>query len=166
MKVIEKDVLTVERGFIAHQVNCQGVMGSGIALAIRNKWPHVFNAYDAYCHNQRPEDLLGCVQAVRIGPRHPEHHKNLYVLNVFSQLGFGREKVQTDYQALKRAMFSITAGEMKMNPAPKAARTTLHVPYLMGCDRGGGDWDAFSAILELGYTGEVVACKLPGVNNG
>lgn len=30
---------------ICHQVNCQGAMNSGVAKAIREKWPVVYKAY-------------------------------------------------------------------------------------------------------------------------
>ena len=33
------DLLTAPQKCIAHQVNCQGVMGSGVARAIRNEYP-------------------------------------------------------------------------------------------------------------------------------
>lgn len=39
MKIIHKDgnLLDAKTDVIAHQVNCQGVMGAGIALQIKNK---------------------------------------------------------------------------------------------------------------------------------
>ena len=33
---------------IVHQVNCQKVMGSGIAKQIRDRWPEVFVRYEEY----------------------------------------------------------------------------------------------------------------------
>ena len=33
---------------IAHQVNCLGIMGGGIALQIKNKWPKVFEEYKEF----------------------------------------------------------------------------------------------------------------------
>jgi len=39
------DILKVKSGFIVHQVNCQKVMGGGLALAIRKKWPIVYERY-------------------------------------------------------------------------------------------------------------------------
>ncbi len=34
---------------IVNTVNCVGVMGKGIALQFRNKWPENFHAYEAAC---------------------------------------------------------------------------------------------------------------------
>lgn len=41
---------------IVNTVNCVGVMGKGIALQFRNKWPENFRAYEAACkaHEVRP----------------------------------------------------------------------------------------------------------------
>lgn len=34
---------------IVNTVNCVGIMGKGIALQFRNKWPENFRAYEAVC---------------------------------------------------------------------------------------------------------------------
>lgn len=34
---------------IAHQVNCRGKMGSGVALAIKQKYPEVYQKYSEAC---------------------------------------------------------------------------------------------------------------------
>ena len=39
------NLLEQTKGVIIHGCNCQGVMSSGIALQIRNKWPGVFETY-------------------------------------------------------------------------------------------------------------------------
>ena len=48
MKIIYKkgNLLDAQTDVIAHQVNCQGVMGSGVAKQIKEKWPDVFKQYD------------------------------------------------------------------------------------------------------------------------
>ncbi len=38
MKIINGNLLEVKKGIIAHQCNCKGVMGAGIALQIKKKW--------------------------------------------------------------------------------------------------------------------------------
>ena len=42
------DILSVTKGIITHQFNCQGVMGCGIELQIRQKWPEVYQRYKAF----------------------------------------------------------------------------------------------------------------------
>ena len=38
MKIIEKNILTIEKGIVCQQVNCQGVMGAGLAKSIKEKF--------------------------------------------------------------------------------------------------------------------------------
>jgi O-acetyl-ADP-ribose deacetylase (regulator of RNase III) len=36
IKIVKGDLLSVNRGIIGHQVNCQGKMGSGVANKVKN----------------------------------------------------------------------------------------------------------------------------------
>lgn len=47
LKVINGDITEVTNGYIIHQVNDKGVMGAGVALAIRNKFPAHYEDYKA-----------------------------------------------------------------------------------------------------------------------
>ena len=67
MKIISKDILTVESGVICQQVNCQGVMGSGLAKQIRDKWPIVYEKYKAYSNNFTNDfEVLGHWQLISV----------------------------------------------------------------------------------------------------
>ena len=46
---LTKDITTVDRGIIAHGCNCQGVMGSGVARFLRDKYPQIFPEYAKMC---------------------------------------------------------------------------------------------------------------------
>ena len=48
MQIIEGDITLESSGLIIQGVNCQGAMGSGIALAIKNRWPEVYDAYKSH----------------------------------------------------------------------------------------------------------------------
>ena len=76
MNMIEKDITTVESGFILHGVNCQRTMGSGVAKAIRAKWPKLYKEYK----NTIP--MLGKVQLIHI-------NADLWVINCFTQEYYG-----------------------------------------------------------------------------
>ena len=43
--MIKKDITTIEKGVIMHQVNCQNVMGAGVAKALYTKHPKVKAAF-------------------------------------------------------------------------------------------------------------------------
>ena len=62
IKVINGDLFSSTARFIVHQVNCQGKMGSGVALQVKQKFPHVYDEYKKFCsHN-----MLGHIQIVPI----------------------------------------------------------------------------------------------------
>jgi O-acetyl-ADP-ribose deacetylase (regulator of RNase III) len=48
-QIIIGDMFTTTLPAFGHGVNCQGVMGSGIAKIIKNKWPEVFPPYKKAC---------------------------------------------------------------------------------------------------------------------
>ena len=60
--VIKKDILSITEGIIGHQVNTQGVMGAGLALKIREKYPQVYEEY------RKNTPSLGNIQVVTINP--------------------------------------------------------------------------------------------------
>lgn len=79
MKYTRKDITEVKSGIIAHGVNCLRVMGSGAALAIRNKWPIV---YERYRIMPMGKEMLGQAHFIYVD-------EGLYVANCYTQLNFG-----------------------------------------------------------------------------
>jgi len=130
------DLLSVQYGIICHQVNCQGVMGAGIAKAIADKWPRVKEYYVALCkktfENGVPVPHLGTAYPVAIS-------KNLYVANLFGQDRYGRDKRYTNYGMLRKAMLQLrqwrNAHEDLLD-----IHLPIYFPYRMGCSNAGGDW--------------------------
>lgn len=144
MEVITGDLFNVTEGIIAHQVNCQGVMGSGVAKIVREMYPRAYESYRELCQRVAPANLLGMVQPVKVT-------EDLTVLNVFGQEGFGNPGRNTSYDATADAWEKIGAhyGEQP-----------IHIPYLMGCALGGGNWEIYETIVDT-YHEHVVAVKLP-----
>lgn len=145
MNVVEMDLFDVTEGIIAHQVNCQGVMGSGVAAIVRKKYPRAYEEYVELCSRFGPQSLLGLVQPVRVA-------SDLTILNVFGQASFGASTRNTSYDATADAWAKIAARY--------GDGSGIHIPYLMGCALGGGNFDIYSAIVDA-YCPNVVACKLP-----
>lgn len=130
IQIVEGNLLDATEDIIAHQVNCQGVMGSGLAKQIRAKHANVFHEYSGFCKGQVPFDLLGRVNIVRvIGAKYS------HVANIFGQLNYGRENVlYTDYKALE-------LGLRRLKRDAKSLRLTVALPYNIGCGLANGDWD-------------------------
>lgn len=100
MEYIQGDITNETSGLIIHGVNCVGVMGSGVALAIKTKWPQV---YEAYKSHQQGREALGKVQFVPIEP-------GLYIGNCWTQEFFGNDgKIYADRGALRRCLFQALA---------------------------------------------------------
>lgn len=74
------DVTKITRGVICHGVNCQGIMGAGVALAIRRKWPSCFNDYQQFINDSGGPGphLLGLVAYSRI-------NSELFIAHCFTQ---------------------------------------------------------------------------------
>lgn len=143
MEIIYKqgNVLDAHTDVIAHQVNCQGVMGSGVAKQIRDKWPNVYKEYCSYYLNKNDNipDLLGKCQLVEVSDTQ-------YVANLFGQQYYGKSgKRYTSYDAIYNALTSL-AVQMLDN-----GMESLAIPFKMSSDRGGADWDVILAMIQSPY---------------
>lgn len=119
---------------IAHVVNCKGVMGSGIAKSIKDRYPKVFEEYKKFCKEDSKEGLLGRLNAVYL----VDGSKTVW--NLFAQLDYGRDKRHLNYGALGSCLYDAA------DYWSTSHKQILGFPYLMGCDRAGGD---FSIVLEM-----------------
>lgn len=132
MKQINGDITKViTSGYIMHQVNCQGAMGAGVALALLKRWPQVRSKYITYVKGFADKhQLLGKMQIVKI-------NDDLSVINSFTQFGYGNSyksnKVDTDEKLL-------IANIHFMAEQAKEENTTLAVPDHIGCGLAGGNW--------------------------
>jgi O-acetyl-ADP-ribose deacetylase (regulator of RNase III) len=149
MTIIKGDVLNCKEDVIAHQVNCKGVMGGGVALTLKEKYPENFAKYKNYC--QTVHRLGDCLVVNENGKA---------IANLFGQDKYGTGQRQTDYDALESALtllriFAITNG-----------LKSIAIPYKLGCGLAGGDWRVVSEIIDLIFdksTGiDVIAYRLYG----
>jgi O-acetyl-ADP-ribose deacetylase (regulator of RNase III) len=151
VKVVDGDLLDITDGLIAHQVNCRGVMGAGVARVIAKRYPDVEAMYRQVCAKHVTQELLGtCLVVTATNSGAPTD--NLWVANVFGQLNTGRG-LQTSYTAVANAVEQL-ADVADFLP------DELHVPYMMGCGLAGGDWDVYSTLLDEHWPGDVIAHRL------
>lgn len=150
IKYVNGDLFMSDADVICHQVNCQGVMGSGVAKQVREKYPTVFLYYKALCDNdKRIMRELALTNTTLLGKAQIVSKKDYYVgevqdkqkiANLFAQENYGYDgKCYTDYDALRRALAYVNE---------KFSGGTVAMPYLMGCHRGGGDWEIVLKIIE------------------
>lgn len=141
MKIISGNILDISYGIIVHQVNCRRVMGAGLALQIRRRYPRHYAEY------LQTEPRLGGALATQVAP-------GLYVAGVYGQDGYGRGRRQTDYAMLRDGLLEVAA-------LARGTRLPVYLPYLIGCGLAGGDWEVVSNIIEATLPEAVVVRYAP-----
>lgn len=164
-------MLRLERGVLFHQVNCQGVMGGGIAASLARKFPGLEKAYQDFIENVlrttdkeiidhyrtehgdilcetdfRTALLLGKVFVYKVT-------EELYIVNVFGQGDTSSFYRNTSYDATVNAFEEVSR--------PKyfyLAHLPFCFPYGMGCGLGGGNWQIYATIIEA-YFPHAIICK-------
>lgn len=63
------DIRETELSYIAHGVNCQNKMGSGVAKSLYEKWEDVKIKYHRYCDNVPITKRLSTVEPVKCGDK-------------------------------------------------------------------------------------------------
>jgi O-acetyl-ADP-ribose deacetylase (regulator of RNase III) len=117
---------------IAHCCNCKGVMGSGIALEIKNRIPGAYRVYKEH------ESL----HRLKLGTVSDFVYSAHQVYNMHAQADYGYGKRQVNYEALYHCL-----GQVKSIMDDRQQKI-LGVPYNMACDRAGGDWRIVNAMLD------------------
>lgn len=130
------DLLRATAQCIVHQVNCMGVMGSGVAKQIRDRWPEVYESYKKLCDLKAiqvgdPSVLLGYADCVKVPT-------GQVIFSVFGQHNYHRPHTTprryTNYEAVYKGLEAVRSYMLARGLASAA------FPYRMSCDRGGASW--------------------------
>lgn len=147
MKIIYRKGDLLESGIhvIAHGCNNRGVMGSGIAKAIRSKYPQAYEDYHfAYVVNGNFL-MLGRIVWVDTVDR--------LIANCITQDGYGRDgKQYVSYDAIRSCINGINTEAKNrqrahMKPYDQEPYYEFGLPKI-GAGLGGGDWEIISSIIE------------------
>jgi O-acetyl-ADP-ribose deacetylase (regulator of RNase III) len=131
------DLLTSSAPIIMHQCNCLGNMNSGVAKAIKDKWPIVFTEYEKFC--KEIKHLLGKTLFVEV-------EEGRYVANLFGQERYGyKGEKYTSYDAIYNCLEHVAGN------ATNVGIDRVAMPYKMSSDRGGADWDVILAIVKSAF---------------
>ena len=134
-KYIKGDVTKTDLKYIIHGVNCQNVMGSGVARSIYETYPEVKEKYHAYAsqhqsslYNQK--QLLGEIQSVR--------SRGKIIYNCFTQLNFGNDgKRYVNYKAIVDCFKRLTES---------LEGETIAIPKI-GSGLAAGDWNLIEQLI-------------------
>ncbi len=119
---------------LAHGCNCQGVMGAGIALGFRERYPAMFAEYHRRCKTSPRQFNPGDVFLWKDAGLP-------WVFNLATQEDYGRAHAHATYDAIERALSVMRA----LADAEKIESIAL--PRI-GAGLGGLAWPNIRAIIE------------------
>jgi len=121
-----------EVGVLLHVCNNKGVMGSGIALEIKNRIPDAYESYK-YVHEKFGLELGSTSYGF-------SNTSDRFVINMVAQNGYGSGKRFLNYGALAQCLHAVSL-DMTVEK--------IGLPYKMGADRAGGDWTIVLEMIEF-----------------
>jgi len=130
LRFVNGNMFDLDADVLVNTVNCVGVMGCGVALAIKQRYPEIYRRYRADCKNATI--MPGGVYVYRANDDKlilqfatKDHWRQL------SRLVY----IQDGLDALKKILQQQPPG------------TVVAIPAL-GCGHGGLDWDTVKAMIE------------------
>ncbi len=133
-QIVKGDLLRQETDAIVNTVNCMGVMGKGIALQFKRKWPENFKVYEKACRSGLVK--TGKMFVHDLGALH--NGKPEFIIN-FPTKNHWREKSKLSYIEEGLDDLIKVIRELKIK--------SIAIPPL-GCGNGGLDWDVVKKIIE------------------
>jgi len=125
------DLLDCSVDVIAHQVNCKGLFGAGLADQIGKRWPACKASYEKFVHDHKKDYLLGRIYVWE--------GLEKTVVNMFGQDQPGpHTHPKSLYEAVQALKDYMT----------EEGISTVAMPWKIGCGIGGGDWDDIRQMIE------------------
>lgn len=143
--IVKGNILNCTEDIIVHQVNCQGIMGGGVARQLANHYKKLENIYFEHCVqcNMNYQTLKGTVFMFA-------SNQGKIIGNMFSQ----KPNFDTDYHSMKIALQEIKCWAKNRN-------LSVCMPYGIGCGIANGDWNiVFELIQDVFKDYEVTLYKL------
>jgi len=128
----------IDADILINTVNCVGVMGCGVALAFKNKYPEMFQSYRRICKRKTNTLLPGMIHEYKT-------QDDKTVLN-FATKNHWKNPSEYSYveSGLKRLQSWLSGCK---------SGTTVALPAL-GCGHGGLDWSIVRQMIEQ-YLGDL-----------
>jgi len=125
--LLEKTVFDSQAQTIVNPVNCVGVMGKGLALAVKNRYPEVFDKYVIACESGKMG--IGKLQLVKA--------KDRWILNFPTKKHWrGASKLEFIEAGLKKFVKTYRRRHIASVAFPP-----------LGCGHGGLKWDEVEPLM-------------------
>lgn len=126
--VVNGDLFDVPADIRVNAVNCVGVMGAGIALTFKKRYPEMFRAYQATCE----------AGALGIGQLHVWKTNAAWIINFPTKQHWRHQSTYTDIAKGLIALHDYLA---------KQGDVLVTIPAL-GCGKGGLTWPSVSEMMK------------------
>lgn len=137
---IDKNIFEFDWDVLIHQANCFHVMGTGIALLVKTKYPIAYEA-DLATGKGDPNKFGSYSTAVL--------SDDTMIVNMYSQFRYGRNEKHTSYDKMCLAFEKLII-ELKDIGVP----LTIAIPYRLGCNNAGGSWPIVRSIVDHYFSEE------------
>lgn len=132
IEIIKGDILKQNTEALVNTVNCVGVMGRGIALAVKNAYPENYRLYKEACENK--EVTIGRMYVYVAG----DIFEKKYIINFPTKLHWkGKSKIEYIKSGLADLVRVIN----------EYCISSIAIPPL-GCGLGGLDWKVVRPVIE------------------
>lgn len=135
IQYIKGDLFSTEHKYILHGCNSRGVMGSGVARIVRDRYPLAYERYTIWCSKGF---RLGSSLLVDCGDK--------TIINAVTQQNYGKVSEQQGPNPKRYVSYDAVATIFE-ELETLIPNSTIAMP-LIGCALGGGDWSVVSAIIE------------------
>jgi len=132
IKIIKGDIFETPADIRVNTVNCVGVMGAGVALAFKNRYPEMFGEYQKDC------------KARKVKPGKLHIWKNLFgdwIINFPTKRHWREPSRYEDIEAGLITLHEYLLEQTKEHPNLRVALPAL------GCGHGGLDWNRISQMI-------------------
>lgn len=134
MQIIQGNLLDCTEGLTIHGCNAQGVMGSGVAKQLRDKYPQIYPSYVKFLAQLKSENIppLGNTDFIRIS-------RDLSIGSCITQEFYGKDgRKYVDYDAIDEALIAVACHNIEI----------VNIPYGFCSGLGGGNWGVVQAIIQ------------------
>jgi len=128
IRVLKGNVINSKCDILVNTVNCEGVMGAGVALHFRKAYPSMYKVYREECNR-------GIYQVGHI--REYNHSSGRIILN-FSTKCLWRDGSRLEW---------ISSGLAELRKYLEGTTYSIAIPAL-GCGNGGLDWGVVRGMIE------------------
>lgn len=128
------DLFTTPDIMIVHGVNCQRVMGAGVAKLIKEKFPYAYEIY------KETSPVLGEAKLIYCHNENDTKNSKL-IVNLYTQLNYGNDnKKYVSYDAIDSCM-------KRLNHIMNVTGINACSMPKIGTGYGGGNWNVIETII-------------------